>query len=97
MVKGRGIWERWGDGKGVKRGKSGTHVVGDVDARVDNVRAGALAGTVVVHVAGGARGAVRDARQAPGDVLLGHVVVGRDDGVLLDVLDLPQTSVPLRA
>jgi hypothetical protein len=82
--RGRGGWIR------VK--ETGTYIVGDVDARVNNVRAGALAGTVIIHVAGGARGAVRDARQAPWDVVLGHVVVGRDDGVLLDVLDLTQTS-----
>jgi hypothetical protein len=83
---GRGGW--------IKLKEIGTYIVGDVDARVDNVRTGALAGTVIVHVAGGARSAVRDARQAPWDVVLGHVVVGRNDGVLLYVLDLRQTSEP---
>lgn len=38
-----------------------TDGVVDVDARVDNVRAGALAGALVINIRSGALGAVRDA------------------------------------
>ncbi len=65
-----------------------TYSVVHVNARVDNVRAGAFAGRLVVNIRGGARCAVRDARQTPGDVVLGDVVASRHDGILLNVLNL---------
>jgi hypothetical protein len=57
-----------------------------VDAGVDDVGAGALAGSVVVGVSGAAGLLGGDAGQAPGGVLLS----GRDgdDGILLDVVNL---------
>jgi hypothetical protein len=58
------------------------------DARVDDVRAGALASGLVVDVGGGVDGAVRDARQAPGHVGPGDVRVDGHHGVLLDEVDL---------
>ena len=70
-----------------------TYGVVHVNARVDNVRAGAFAGRRVVDIRGGARRVVRDARQTPGDVVLGNVVASRHYGILLNVLNLPQPSV----
>jgi hypothetical protein len=49
------------DGKGKGRITRRTYSVGYVDARVDDVRAGALSSSVVVDIRGGTRGAVRDA------------------------------------
>ena len=76
-----------GEGLGLGRGW-GTYRVGGVDARVDDVGAGALAGAVVVDVLGGSGGAVGDTAEAPGDVRLGDDVVDGEDGVLFNVFDL---------
>lgn len=65
-----------------------TYSVVDIDARVNNVRAGALASGLVVDVRRGARGAVRDACQAPWNIGLRDIVARRHDGVLLNVVDL---------
>jgi hypothetical protein len=64
----------------------------DIDARVNNVRAGTSAGTVVVHVRGRVGGTVRDASKTPGNVGLGDGLVDGVDGVLLDILDLRALS-----
>ncbi len=68
--------------------RAGTNGVVDVDARVNDVGAGALAGALVVDVRGFARCAVRDAGQAPGDVSLRDEAIDGDDGVLLNVFNL---------
>ncbi len=60
----------------------------DVDAGVNDVGAGSRASARVVDVRGLVGGAVRDAGETPGDVLLGDDVVDGEDGVLLDVFDL---------
>lgn len=60
----------------------------DVDARVDDIGAGSRTGGLVVDVRGLVLGTVRNARQAPGDVLLGDVVVDGEDSVLLNVFDV---------
>ena len=60
----------------------------DVNAGVDDVRAGAGAGAGVVHVRGLVGGAVGDAGKTPGDVGLRDGLVDGVDGVLLDVVDL---------
>lgn len=59
-----------------------------VDARVNDIRAGALAAGSVVNVVGRVFGAVRDSSQAPGCVGLGGEGGGADDGVLFDIGDL---------
>lgn len=79
--------------KGIERERrgitKGTYSVGHVNTRVDDVRAGARASSLVVDIRGGTRGTVRDARQTPGDVVsLGDRLLRGDDGVLLNVLDL---------
>jgi hypothetical protein len=58
----------------------------DVDARVDDVGAGALAGSLVKGVSGAAGLGAGDAGEAPGGVLLGGG--DGDDAILLDEVDL---------
>ncbi len=72
-----------------------TYGVVHVNARVDNVRARAFAGGLVIDIRGGARRVVRDARQTPGDVVLGDVVGSPYDSILLNVLNLQQLSVSI--
>jgi hypothetical protein len=96
VVKGfKGAMERYckGQAYGEQSGKEGTYIVLHVDARVNDIRARALAGAVVVHVRRGARLAVRDAAKAPGHVVLVDKVVGRHDAILLNVLDLNRVSI----
>lgn len=74
-------------------GKQGTYIVVHVNARVDDIRTRALAGAIVVHVRGGARLAVRDACEAPGNIVLDDEIAGRHNAVLFDVLNLQHISV----
>jgi hypothetical protein len=85
------LWQ--GAGVGIQNGKNRTYIVLHVDARVNDIRARALAGAVVVHVRRGARLAVRDAGKSPRHVLLGDKVAGPHDAILLNVLDLGGVSI----
>jgi hypothetical protein len=69
----------------------------DVDAGVDDIRAGAGTGARVVHVQALVAGAVRDASKTPRDVgALGDDLVDGVDGVLLNVLNLRALSAEAR-
>lgn len=59
-----------------------------VDASVNDIRARAGSGAVVVGVAGGVAALVRDTGNAPRRVGLGHVGIDGDDRVLLNVVHL---------
>lgn len=59
-----------------------------VKARVDNVRAGSLARTVVVDVLSRPCAAVRNPAQTPGRIVLCHEATGRDQAVLLNIVNL---------
>lgn len=63
-----------------------------VDASVDDVGAGAGTGAVVVGVGGAARFLVGDAAKAPRSILLRGEGVDGEDGILLNVVDLPGAS-----
>ena len=60
----------------------------DIDARVDDIGAGSLAGARVVHVRRLVDGPVRDARKTPRHVGLLDLLVDGEDGVLLNIIDL---------
>lgn len=65
-----------------------THTVGHQYASVDNVRADVFAGRAVIDVLSAAGRLVRDSAETPLSVGLGGEGVDRDNGILLDVLDL---------
>lgn len=66
--------------------------VAGVDARVEDVRAGAGTGRVVVAVGASTTAAGRDAGQTPWGTRLSGVGVEGDDAVLLDEVDLEVTG-----
>lgn len=66
--------------------------VGGVDTSVDDVRARAGTGAVIVGVGGRSLGLGRETSQAPRSVALRDISVDGEDGLLLNILDLYHVS-----